>query len=148
MTHQQENDMVEQTNAIGPQPTARARRGRGALFLILGLIVGAVGGGVITTAFGQAPGLMYMHSFAGGSFDPAQRVERAIKHLAVEADATPDQQAKLVAIAKGAVNDLLPMRERLQANRRQALDLFTAGNVDRAAIERLRTEQMAMAETA
>jgi len=87
----------------------------------------------------------------GGSFDPAQvdrHVERMIKHLAVEADASADQQAKLVAIAKGAVNDLLPLRDKLQANRGQAFDLFTAGNVDRAAIERLRGEQLALAETA
>src|SRR5262249_61204028 len=66
----------------------------------------------------------------------------------VEADATADQQRKLVAIAKGAIDDLLPLREKLHANRAKALDLFTAGTVDRAAIERLRSEQLALAETA
>jgi hypothetical protein len=42
----------------------------------------------------------------------------------------------------------LPLRDKLQANRAQALELFTAGNVDRAAIERLRGEQLALADTA
>jgi Spy/CpxP family protein refolding chaperone len=95
--------------------------------------------------------MWHMRPFMGGPFDPAQvdrHVERVMKHLAVEADATADQQAKLVGIAKGAVSDLLPLREKLQANRAKALDLFTAGTVDRAAIERLRSEQLALAETA
>jgi Spy/CpxP family protein refolding chaperone len=145
--------MVEPDNATAAQTAPRTCRGRGrlALLLILVALAGAIAGGLVTNAFGQVPAMWHAHSFMGGPFDPAQvdrQVERMIKHLAVEADATPDQQAKLVAIAKGAVADLLPLRDKLQANRAQALDLFTAGNVDRAAIERLRGEQLALAETA
>ena len=145
--------MTEQGNNTAPQPAPR--RGRFALLLILVGLGGAIAGGLATNAFGQG---MPWHArpFMGGAFmsdpfDPAQidrHVERAIKHLAVEADATADQETKLVAIAKGAINDLLPMREKLQANRAKALDLFTAGSVDRAAIERLRSDQLALAETA
>jgi periplasmic protein CpxP/Spy len=145
--------MVEPDNVTAPQTAPRTCRGRGrfALLLILVALAGAIAGGLVTNAFGQVPAMWHAHSFMGGPFDPAQvdrRVERMIKHLAVEADATADQQAKLVTIAKGAVADLLPLRDKLQANRAQALDLFTAGNVDRAAIERLRGEQLALAETA
>ena len=149
--------MAEQGNILDPRPTPRAGgRGRVALLLILAALAGAIAGGLTTNAFGQAPMLWHVRPFMGGplmgrSFDPAQvdrHIERVIKHLAVEADATADQQAKLVAIAKGAVNDLLPLRDKLQANREQALDLFTAGNVDRAAIERVRGEQLALMETA
>jgi periplasmic protein CpxP/Spy len=143
--------MAEQGNIIDPRPAPRAGgRGRVALLLILAALAGAIAG-LATDAFGQAPMLWHEQPFMGGPFDPAQvdrHVERVIKHLAVEADATADQQAKLVAIAKGAVNDLLPLREKLRANRGQALDLFAAGNVDRAAIERLRSEQLALMETA
>ena len=144
--------MAEQGNILDPRPTPRpGERGRVALLLILAALAGAIAGGLTTNAFGQAPMLWQVRPFMSGPFDPTQvdrHVERAIKHLAVEADATADQQAKLVAIAKGAVNDLLPLREKLQANRGQALDLFTAGNVDRVAIERLRSEQLALVETA
>jgi len=144
--------MAEQGNIINPRPTPpAARRGGVALLLIVAALAGAIAGGLATNAFGQAPMPWHVGPFMGGPFDPAQadqHVERVIKHLAVEADATADQQAKLVAIAKAAVNDLLPLREKLQANRGQALDLFTAGNVDRAAIERLRSEQLALVETA
>jgi periplasmic protein CpxP/Spy len=144
--------MTEQGNLIDPRATPRTGgRGRVAVLLILAALAGASVGGLVTNAFGQAPMLWHERPFMGGPLDPAQvdqHVERLIKHLAVEADATADQQSKLVAIAKGAVNDLLPLRQKLQANRGQALDLFTAGNVDRAAIERLRTEQLALMETA
>lgn len=142
--------MTEQTNATPPQPAPRRRRGRFALLLILVGLGGAITGGLATTAFGQGA-MWHMRPFMGDPLDPAQidhRVERMIKHLAVEADANADQQAKLIAIAKAAVNDLLPMREKLQANRAKALDLFTAGTVDRAAIERLRSDQLALAEAA
>jgi len=143
--------MAEQGNILDPRPTPRAgQRGRVALLLILAALAGAIAG-LATNAFGQAPMPWRVRPFMGAPFDPAQvdrHIERVIKHLAVEADASADQQAKLVAIAKGAVNDLLPLREKLQANRGQALDLFTAGNVDRAAIERLRGEQLALVETA
>ena len=147
--------MSEQGNLTAPQPAPRRGRARFALLLILVGLGGAIAGGLATSAFGQGP-MWPMRPFMGGPFmgdpfDPAQvdrHVERVIKHLAVEADATADQQTKLVAIVKGAVNDLLPLREKLQANRAKALDLFIASTIDRAAIERLRSDQLALAETA
>jgi len=149
-----ENDMSEQGNITAPPPAPRRGRARFTLLLILVGLGGAVAGGLATDALGQGMpwhARPFMGAFAGDPFDPAQvdrHVERIIKHLSVEADATADQQTKLVAIATGAVNDLLPLREKLQANRAKALDLFTAGTVDRAAIERLRSDQLALAETA
>jgi hypothetical protein len=58
-------------------------------------------GGLATNAFGQAPMLWHERPFMGGPFDPVQvdrHVERLIKYLAVEADATADQQAKFVPL--------------------------------------------------
>src|SRR5262249_1499961 len=66
---------------------------------------------------------------------------------AIEIDATADQQSKLQGIVKAAVKDLFPMREKMQAARQQARDLLTQPSVDRAAIEKLRTEQMATLDT-
>src|SRR5215470_5576243 len=125
--------MTEQGNITTPQPAPRRGRGRFALVLILVGLGGALAGGLATNAFGQGM-LWHARPFMGGPFmsdpfDPAQvdrHIERVIKHLAVEADATADQQTKLVGIAKGAVSDLLPLREKLQANRAKALDLFAA----------------------
>jgi len=66
-----------------------------------------------------------------------------VRHLAVELDASADQQAKLQQIVKAAVGDIAPMREKVLAARQQARALLTAPTVDRAAIEKLRAEQIA-----
>jgi len=68
--------------------------------------------------------------------------------LAIELDATADQQVKVANIAKAAVADLRPLREKAQAARAQAVALLPAPTIDRSAIERLRAEQIGLAETA
>ena len=92
--------------------------------------------------------LVIRHDLA---LSPAQiddRIDRVTKHMAIEIDATADQQAKIAAIAKAAVADLRPLREKAQATRAQAVTLLTAPTIDRSAIERLRAEQIGLAETA
>ena len=87
----------------------------------------------------------FHRGFMGGSKDPAKadaRIERMVKHFAVEVDATPDQQAKLTQIAKAAAKDLRPLREKVRNARRQGMQLLSAPTIDRAAIERLRAEQI------
>ena len=82
---------------------------------------------------------------------PAQiedRVDRGIRHAAIELDATPEQQEKLRAIAKSAVRDLLPMGEKARAVRERAAALLLQPKIDRAAIEAFRAEQMALADAA
>jgi len=77
---------------------------------------------------------------------PAQfedRADRAVRHLAIEIDANADQQAKLQGIVKAAIKDLVPMREKVMAARQRARELLTQATIDRAAIETLRTEQIA-----
>jgi Spy/CpxP family protein refolding chaperone len=86
-----------------------------------------------------------------GPLTPAEvedSADRGVRHLAIELDATPDQQEKLRAIVKAAVKDLLPMREKAQAARGRAVELLTQSKIDRAAIESFRAEQMANADAA
>jgi Spy/CpxP family protein refolding chaperone len=68
--------------------------------------------------------------------------------VAIELNATPEQQEKLRGIAKGAVKDLIPMRDKARAARERARGLLTQPNIDRGAIESFRAEQMALAESA
>lgn len=85
--------------------------------------------------------------FMRGPMDD-QRIERMVKHMAVEIDATPDQTAKLTEIAKAAAKDLRPLREKARDARRQGMKLLAAPTIDRAAIERLRAEQIQAADAA
>jgi periplasmic protein CpxP/Spy len=138
---------------------APARRifggGRGVLVMALlavALLAG-VAGNLLPPAFAQGFGMHHDWGggFMGGAPTQAQiddRIDRMTKHMAIELDATADQQAKIAGIAKSAVTDLRAMREKAQAARAQAVSLLTAQTIDRTAIERLRTEQIALAETA
>jgi Spy/CpxP family protein refolding chaperone len=71
-----------------------------------------------------------------------------VRHLAIEIDATPEQQDKLRSIAKATVRDLLPLRDKAQSARERARGLLTQSTVDRAAIEAFRRDQMALADEA
>jgi protein CpxP len=153
--------MTNQGNTQAPVPARAPVKGRTggkaafvALTLAVALVVG-LGGNMLSTAFGQ--GFAFRHfalqhdGFLSGPLSPAQiddRIDRMTKHMAIELDATADQQGKIAAIAKAAVADLRPMREQAQAAHARALSLFTAPSIDRAAIERLRVEQVALADTA
>ena len=142
------------TNPGTPAPAPR-RRGRAALLALL------VALGVGTTAFfaGQAfsqPGFgpfghggWHGRGFMMGQMDPAQiedRADRMVRHLAIEVDATAEQQERLRAVAKSAVRDLLPMREKAQAARQRGRELLTQATIDRAAIEAFRAEQIAQVD--
>jgi Spy/CpxP family protein refolding chaperone len=141
----------------GPIANRTNRRGRRSTLVIALLAVAlaaSLTGNVLSTAFGQG---FAWHRFGmhggmfGGPLTPAQmdeRIDRMTKHMAIELDATADQQAKIASIAKAAAVDLRAMREKMQAARSQAVALLTASTIDRTAIERLRAEQIALAETA
>jgi len=127
---------------------SRRRRRRWLLVATVALasaLTGAAASRAVSQHAWSGPGFM------GEPFDPA-RVEdgadRAVRHLAIEIDATTDQQEKLRAIVKGAVKDLLPMREKALAARQRARVILTQPTIDRAAIEALRAEQLALAEVA
>jgi Spy/CpxP family protein refolding chaperone len=125
--------------------SGRVRR----VFWIVALVIAAAfAGAFATSAFSHGPG----HWHRGGMFAPfdparaAERADRAVRHLAIELDATNEQQERLRDIVKATVKDLVPMREQAHAARLGARELLTQPTVDRTAIERFRTEQVALAD--
>lgn len=127
----------------------RHRRG-GLFFALMVALVAGTAGGYIGKTFAQGgPGHFGMHHASLAS-DPArmnEHVDRMVKHFAVETDATPAQQEKLSTIVKSAFTDLAPLRDKLRTARVDAIKLMKADTVDRAAIERLRADQLQVAET-
>ena len=150
--------MTEQSSpaAAGSSERIRRRRGRRWLFVTTVALVAALTGAMATRAVGQygPPGWGHMHGghwFMRGPLSAAEvedRVDRVVRHAAIELDATAEQQDKLRSIAKAAVKDLLPMREKARAARDRAKGLLTQPSIDRAAIEAFRAEQMALADAA
>src|SRR3712207_1970497 len=90
------------------------------------------------------------HGMAG-PMDPAmfeKHLDRMLRHLYVEIDATEEQKRRLEPILKDAARELAPAHEKFHAARKQAIDLLTQERVDAAAIESLRAEQLRLVEDA
>jgi Spy/CpxP family protein refolding chaperone len=134
-------------------PVPRTKRSRALVFATLVIAAGLTGAAVtkaVSNPFGFGPGFHGMRGPWSGPLDPAQiedRADRMVRHLAVELDATTDQQEKLRTIMRGLVKDVLPARERTQNARRQARELLTQTTIDRGALEKLRADQIALADS-
>jgi Spy/CpxP family protein refolding chaperone len=106
--------------------------------------LGALGAGLAWRAQAHGGG-----GFGHGPIDPArmeEHLDRMLKHLYVEIDATEDQKAKIGPIVKQAARDLAPLREKLGEARREGIALLSAAQVDRAALEKLRVDKLATAD--
>jgi periplasmic protein CpxP/Spy len=157
--------------AIPTPPPPRARRR--SVYLLGALAVGLTAVAVfVSTSFsdGLRHGLVNVrdmtveHAAFDGRFGPPlggwdnllpngvieafidARADRMIRHLAVEIDATNEQQDKIKAIVHAAVKDVLPVRDKMLAARATARELLSQPTIDRAAIEKLRAEQIATHE--
>ena len=74
------------------------------------------------------------------------RIERMVKHVAIEIDATEEQQDRITALVTAAAKDLKPVHDRLRATGKEIHDLLLADPIDRTALEKLRAERLAEAE--
>jgi Spy/CpxP family protein refolding chaperone len=143
---------------IIPPSASQKRSGWKTPAIVAGILALGVTGVVATTAFadgGFGPG-MWRHGWHDrdggrerGPMDPAQinkMIERGVKHLAVDIDATPEQTTKLVEIAQSAANDLRPLRDQLRDARKQGRELLSSPTLDRTQIETFRAQQMAVTD--
>ena len=73
------------------------------------------------------------------------RIVRVVKHVAIEIDATPEQQEKITGLVKAVAMDLRPLRDRMHATGQELYELLTADKIDRIALEDLRAERLAEA---
>ena len=145
-THQPQAQNPDQdtTRHCGGHGKGR-RRGGFFITLVIALIAGLAGGYVGKTFAHGGPG----HWRDGMPADPAQmdqRIERMIERFAAKVDASAEQKEKLAAIAKSAAKDLAPLREQARSARKQAIEILAGASVDRAAIERLRAQQIQLAD--
>src|SRR5215475_13524660 len=133
--------------ARSANPRRRFLKGAAIVTLIAG-----VAAGIGAKAFAHGGyGRWHRAGFMGAPLDPArldEHLDRMLKHLYVEVDATDAQKQQLAPIVKAAAHDLLPLRARMHEARRQAVELLSRDIVDRAALETLRVDQLRLAEQA
>jgi Spy/CpxP family protein refolding chaperone len=114
-------------------------------------LIGGIAAGIGIKAFAHGGGYGGWHrgGFAAGPLDPAavdEHLERMLKHLYVEIDATDEQKQKLDPIAKQAAKDLQPLREKTREARLKSVELLSADKIDRGAIEKARAQSMRAAD--
>ena len=134
---------------------APSRRRFGFVALFVAALVGLVGGGLGGAALAHGGfGRHFGHwghwgHHDRGPIDPAhaqEHVQWMVGHLAREVDATAEQQQKLMTIGTALVKDLLPAHEKIRAAHARAVELFRAPQIDRAALEALRAEQITLVD--
>jgi periplasmic protein CpxP/Spy len=74
------------------------------------------------------------------------KVERMVKHLAIEIDATDEQQDKITELVTAFAADMKPIREQMRTTREEIRELLVADEIDRAALEEVRATGIAEAE--
>ncbi len=138
-------------------PAAPVRRRRKGLIVAAVLAVTAIGGVAFAQGFRGHPGfgppgfMGHGGGFPFAAMDPAQiedRADKAIRHLAIEIDATAEQQEKLRSIAKALVKDMVPLRGAHMEAAQRARALLTGASVDAAEVEKFRAEQIAKMDAA
>jgi periplasmic protein CpxP/Spy len=145
------NDPVS-TPPTSTTPTEQPRRRffrRAAIATTIALVAAGVGWKAL--AFGHGMGGWHRGGFMGAGLDPArldEHLDRMLRHLYVEVDATEPQKQQLAPIVKAAARDLLPLRDRMRDARAQAMTLLSQPTIDRAALEALRASQLQLAEQA
>ena len=122
-------------------------RGLFAGALLIGVIAGAsyIGSSYAHPGMRGGPGMLH------GSFDPetaAKRIDAMVSFALADVDASAEQKAGIGAIAKSALQDLMPLRDQHKAARTKAVELLSAATIDRAAMEQVRAAELKLAETA
>jgi periplasmic protein CpxP/Spy len=78
----------------------------------------------------------------------SERIDKGVRWVLDDVNATPEQKQRVAEIAKAAVADLMPLRTQHRAARERAVQLLSQPSVDRSAIEALRVEELQLAESA
>ena len=150
MTDDMQRDAKKDAGS-GRRDGKRRVRGWIAALALLGL--GATGGALTTIAVdaGAHGGWGHRHHWRGHATDATQVTER-LQHASAwvlgRVDATEAQRERIDAILAGAVDDIFPMRAEHYAHRRDLIAEFSRPQVDRAELERIRVEELALAEKA
>lgn len=110
------------------------------------LLAGAMAAGVVIGAGGLA-GAAMMGSPMGWHHGPRlDRIQNFVRMSLDSVAATSDQEAKVHDIIASGFTDLAPKPEDHAAFRKQAIDLLRAPTVDKAGLEKLRTDFVARAD--
>lgn len=142
-----------------PEPKGWLRTGKGKTIAALTAAAMLIGGAFGVQAIAESKTYRHLAAFEGGwhhrdhkpleemtDAEVEQKVTRGVRHLGIEIDATPEQEAAMIDIAIGVAREIRPLKERMQLTGQELKSLLTAPTIDRAALESLRASRVAEAE--
>jgi protein CpxP len=137
-----------------PSSTSTSTRGFGRFlsrrWRVTGLAA-AVAGVLALGACSHGPHRGWGDGPMSGQMDPeraARFTEKMADRIVSAVDGSPDQKQRIASIAQAAMTDLMPLRDKMRGARKQSIELLRAVTIDRAAIEALRVEQIALVDGA
>jgi len=146
--------MTEQTNETEQPDSGNPRRPwrRIAIAALIGSM--AAGVGVKAFAHGGGPfgggfGRGGWHMGPGGQTDPEamkRRIDASVRWMLADVNATEAQQQRIADIVGATMKEMAPLREKHREARRTVMELLTQPNVDRAAIEAIRAQEIQSAD--
>jgi Spy/CpxP family protein refolding chaperone len=128
--------------------TGRHCHGKHRLGRFIGLLVILGIGFMAGKSFGFEHGWCHEGApgFASGKpINPEQMskmAEKRLDHLLSEVDATKEQKAKAAEIIKKSVASGAPTAEQLRGNHQKMMALLSSKEIDKAAVEQLRVDQL------
>lgn len=142
--------MSEQTTDKDCRPCGGRKHGMGRRARRVLAVVVLVGAGAVLGAAATAHASRMGHHWAGAKSEEQVR-ERALDKsawLLGRIDASPQQEEQINAIVSTLVGDLYRLRDAHRAHRRQLIAELARPQVDRAALETIRAEEMRLADAA
>lgn len=127
------------------------RRARVAIAVVTLVGAGALLGAGVTAQAARMGGWHGMGHGWGHAQTEEQARERALDKAAWvlgRVDATPDQESRINAIVTGLVGDLYPLRGEHREQRRQLITELARPQVDPQALEEIRSNGIALADSA
>ncbi len=148
------NDPIPTSPASDPD-ARYARRRRGFLG---GLLLGTIGAGLVGFAIGatmpaaEAALGAFAHRGFGDDGPPTpeevkEHAEFFVGFALHRLDATDEQEEKVQSIVDGAIDNAFPVVAEHRANRDELRTILAGPTIDRAAIEKLRGEEVALVDS-
>ena len=119
-------------------------RRHGLRALLAAVVIGSAA--LATAGVVEARGM-----FGGEALDPVERnhrIEYGVNRALSKVDATDEQKKKITAIVQSASTDLRSLRQKRMDTRKAMREAMEAPTIDRAKLEKLRGEQMQVADAA
>jgi protein CpxP len=148
-------DAPQTPDSNTPDPTVRQRRSRRGF--LGGLAIGILGAGLVGFAIGAtmpaAEAALGALAHGGFHHDGPPTPEKAREHAEFvvsfalhRLDATGAQEEQVQKIVRSAIDELFPVVEKHHANRDQLRAILGGATIDRSALEKLRSDELALAD--